>query len=71
MSAEVYQLASHDKMTPEECLAFCNRNSSDFKSVIVIGVGSEDDLILHCSAMTREFGIMLLLDALDYARGKL
>jgi hypothetical protein len=60
MSADekVVELGPHDKMTPEEALAYSKRESWD--NVIVVGFHKDDgSLVVRSSHMSREFALWI------------
>lgn len=67
--SDVIDLGPHINMTPEQCLEYCNRTSSNFQDVLVIGYDDDGELITRSSKLSREQTVFLLLEALDYARG--
>lgn len=70
MTAQVYQLDPHDRMTPDECLSLCGRELTDLQEVIVVGIDADGDLVVRASGMARKDAVWLLLMALDHARDK-
>jgi len=64
------QLEPHDKMTPKECLTYCAMDSDNFRDVLVVGFDPEGVIIVRSSQMLPKDAVWLLMEAIDYARGK-
>jgi hypothetical protein len=57
--ADVIQLNAHDKMTPDQALAFCAREK--WKDVLIVGFQPDiDGVVIRSSNMSREFANWLI-----------
>ncbi|PWJ88378.1 hypothetical protein C8D77_111101 [Mesorhizobium loti] len=55
---KVVELGPHNKMTPEEALAYSSRESWD--QVIIVGFHKDDDdFVVQSSHMSREFALWI------------
>lgn len=66
----VHLLPPHERMTPVECLSRASAEVDGYSDVIVVATGSDGDLVVLSSGMTRAEATFLLMEAVDYARGK-
>jgi hypothetical protein len=63
--AKVFQLAPHEKMTPEQTLAFCAREC--WKDILIIGFQNDaDGVVIRSSDMSRELANWLVDHAKKY-----
>ena len=68
--ADLVQLRPHERMSADECLALCARESADYKDVIVIGYDSDGELMIRSSNISCAEAAFMLMAALDKARGR-
>jgi hypothetical protein len=68
--AEIVQLPPHERMTPDECLAYCARELLGLSSVIILGINGDDELVTVASAdITNRDAVWLFMAGIDWARG--
>lgn len=68
---QVIQLDPHERMTVEQCVGYMQRNHAGLKELIVVGVDTDGEVVVMSSAISRAEAVFILLEAVDYARGKL
>ncbi len=70
MTAKLVQLPPHESMTVRECLELSARSHAEFADVIVVAFDQSGTLVVRSSHMSRKDAAWMLLEALDYSRGK-
>ncbi len=58
MTADVFQLSAHTKMTPEQALSYCI--TEQLQDVIIIGYDTDGEFVVRSSAMDRKEALWLL-----------
>lgn len=68
--AEVVHLGAHDRMTVADCVGVVSREAPAWKDILVLGYDEDGELVVRSSHLERKEAVWLLLEALDWARGK-
>lgn len=67
--SEVVRLPAHERMTPEQCMAFCAAEAETYAHVLIVAEGHDGQRFLRSSFMRRETALWLAMFAADDARG--
>lgn len=66
---KVVRLPAHERMTPEECIAFCGAEAADNRHVLVVAEDKNGRMVVRSSAMSRSTALWLAMFAADDVRG--
>lgn len=72
VKATLVELDVNEQMTPEQCLAFCQRYFAEMHHVVVLAYDEEGDLFIRYGSLLpfkRKDALWMFLEAQDWIRG--